>query len=137
MSSDPLSPDARDFLYNRVHTFEQLAALLFLFRQSSRPCTAKEVAQALAIAPDSAELALSELACCGVVARAVTEYPGETKYHGPGEPFSAIVGELARIDRESKIELINIMNMNALTRIRTGALKAFSDAFVIGRKRDG
>jgi hypothetical protein len=50
---------------------------------------------------------------------------------------SAVVARLSEVYEVARIDLISQMTQNALDRVRTAALRTFSSAFVLGRKRDG
>jgi hypothetical protein len=57
--------------------------------------------------------------------------------HYDREPvLQPIVEALLRVYDESRLELMSIMSSNAIDRVRTGALRAFANAFVLSRKRD-
>jgi hypothetical protein len=42
---------------------------------------------------------------------------------------------LLEVYESNRIELMMLLSANAIERMRTGALRAFADAFVIGRNR--
>ena len=137
MSEAPALPADVQGLLNRVDSYEQLEALLFLRSRPSQALTAKEVAAELGASPDEVERALMRLHAMGLLATAV----GEMRAHYRFEPADAgsreAVDHLAEAYSESRLEVMRTMTANAIDRLRTDAVRAFADAFVLGRKKDG
>jgi hypothetical protein len=48
-----------------------------------------------------------------------------------------VVDRLAIVYGEHRLEVMRLLSAHALERIRNSAARAFADAFVIGRKKDG
>lgn len=133
MTAPSITPDIARFVSAFVHSYEHLESLLLLHRDSSRDWSAHEVAETLAVDRERVEPALRELAVAGIIQAS----PGvAVRYRGPRETFRELVGGLSYAFEHDKIEVIAAMNRNAVQRLRTDALRAFADAFVI-RRRDG
>jgi hypothetical protein len=50
----------------------------------------------------------------------------------------ATVGALVRAYDQNRLEIVKLMNANAIQRLRNAALKTFADAFILGgKKKDG
>ena len=50
------------------------------------------------------------------------------------------IGNLAESYDENRLEVINLMNTNAIERVRTSAMRAFANSFLLGgggKKNDG
>ena len=118
-----------------VRTYEQLETLVLLATHADRGWTAHSVAEALKIPLDAVQEGLRALAGELVLQTSVDSPPA---YRLSDPDVSRIVRSLAQIYAHNRLPVIQLMNENALERMRTDALRAFSNAFVIrGRKKDG
>jgi hypothetical protein len=133
MSEVEIPEEVRALLYDRIHTYEQLETVILLFRRSGQLWTAAMVSAELKIPMEAAREALQGLAAQGVL-RVTPEVP-TLRYDWKPE-LQPIVDNLIRVYDENRLELMSIMSTNAIERMRTGALRAFANAFVFGRKRD-
>lgn len=135
MPKNDLPAAAEALLRERVHSFEELEVLAFLHRARPEAATAHRIAAALGIATAAATDALCELARRGLVA---AEAGAEPRFRCPPLPpeLDAAVASLARAYHDNRLAVVKLMSENAIRRMRTGALRAFSDAFVIGRKKN-
>ena len=118
-----------------VRTYEQLETLVLLAAHTDRTWTAHDVAEALKIPLDAVQEGLRALAG-ELVLQATAESP---LTYGIADPdVLRLVHSLAQIYEDNRLLVMQLMNENALERMRTDALRAFSNAFVIrGRKKDG
>lgn len=116
-----------------VHTYEALDVLLLIFRRGGG-LTATDAARALSIREDIAEPALRQLAEAGVIGQASDD--GTVRYGDIRESFRPAVGRLADAYRDRRVDIVAIINNQAVERMRSAALRAFADAFVI-RRKDG
>jgi hypothetical protein len=135
MSETDISAAARLLLHERVHTFEQLEALVLLYgaRGNARPESA--IAEALKIPAEAAREALLELESRGLAAGERQEAAPRYRYSAGTTELDAAVRELVRAYHDNRLGVVRLMSDNAIHRMRTGAIRAFSDAFLIGRKK--
>jgi hypothetical protein len=63
-----LAPELREFLTSKFSSMEQLDVFLLLYRSGDRRWSAKEVAQELRMAPQSAEMRLFLMTSAGLLA---------------------------------------------------------------------
>lgn len=58
--------------------------------------------------------------------------------YAPYKPeLGKVVDALARAYDEDRLGVMNLMNVNAIERVRNQALRTFAEAFVVGRKKNG
>jgi predicted DNA-binding transcriptional regulator len=129
----------RLLLERHIESYEQLEVVLLLHRCRDLRWTGDKVGQALNIPSTAAETALAALRRSGIAAE-VREADGSVGYlYAPASPTEAeAVDQLAEAYSTQRVEIMKLMNANALLRVRTGALRAFADAFDLGKgKKDG
>ena len=132
-----LPSDVRALVQDRVHSIEQLEALQLLSRERERAFLAPEVATALRLPLDAARSALEELVHAGFV-RASVETPLTFQYAPRDEALAARVDQLVAAYATHRVELLVLISKSAMNRVRTGALRTFSEAFRLRRpKKDG
>jgi hypothetical protein len=125
-------------LRERVHSFEQLEALACVFRERSRWWSADAVAAATRISVESATDGLQALLARALVQATRDASALRFRYAPSSAEIDAAVAELVRTYDDNRIAVVKRMSDNAIERMRTGAMRAFSDAFVIRRRdRDG
>jgi hypothetical protein len=128
----PLPGDVSRLLYEHVHTYEQLEALLKLQSGGEAEWTDGAVADALRVTVDSAGETLRGLALAGIAER-VGQSGQSARYRLCGGEIAAVVARLARAYQENPLDVIRTMNANAIQRMRTDAIRAFADAFIFHR----
>jgi hypothetical protein len=133
-----LSDDANDplrlFLFERVSSYEELEALLFLAQNEERELTDAEVAAALGAPVDPIEEALRGLASRGELVEA-TQRAGLALYrYAPrDEARRARVDELRQAYAERRLSVVRMMSSNAVERVRGAAMQRLADAFRVQR----
>jgi len=131
VNDDRLSEAVQALLRDRLKSFEQLEILLLMHSQPNQPWTLESVSAKVRISPVLLHEALLGLRASGLI-----ETDGKQHRCRPTtEALAAAVAELARAFEEHRAAILGQMNANAIERIRSGSLKAFTDAFVI-RKGD-
>lgn len=125
--------DVVDLLRTSVTSYEGLEALL-LVRRAGGTVSADDAAGALGLRRDIVASALHGLAEAGLVEEA--SVAGETRWGNVPEALHGVVDRLAVAYRDHRLEMVVIMNHHAVERLRSGALRAFADAFLI-RRKDG
>jgi hypothetical protein len=131
MNSD-VDPELRRFMLAHVRTYEQLETLLLLSRQADRHWSAADLASALKIPGDVAQETLRALAT-DLIVEAAGASP--EAYRLSSGPACDSVRTLERVYADNPLLVMRLMNENAIERMRTDALHAFSSAFVIRRKK--
>jgi hypothetical protein len=137
MSETDIPAAAGSLLRESVHTFEQLEALDFLYGGRGSAWPESAVAEALKIPVEAGREALRELESRRLAASEHGEEP-RYRYSAGTTELDAAVRSLVRAYHDNRLGVVKLMSDNAIHRMRTGAIRAFSDAFLIGRKkRDG
>jgi hypothetical protein len=135
MDAEGISAELRDFMRAHVRTYEQLETLLLMVTRPDQDWSADSIAAALKIPIDVARDALRELAS-DLVLQSNEASPEAYRLAGP--EVCRIVCSLADVYTENRLLVMRLMNENALERMRTEALHAFSSAFLIRKgKKDG
>lgn len=134
----PLPRDVEELLRERIETFEELEILLVLYANTAGEWTAEAVAQRLGAATSDVAEALEHLRRAELVS---SEQQGETTVfrYRPGSPaLDTTVALLAAHHGHDRLDVIRALNANAIERVRTGAIRAFADAFVVkpGNNKD-
>jgi hypothetical protein len=135
MSEEKIPQDVIALLQEHVHSYEQLEILVLLRGWSGEELVDQAVAQALGIPVESAAGALRQLAETGVL-ESITQSDLQWRYRGPRDDLRPAIDGLAKAYKESRLEVMRLMTVNAIRRMRTGAMRAFADAFVVGKKRN-
>ena len=134
MPPDPLSADVETLLRVHVGSYEHLAVLLQVFREPQKEWSIQELSAALRIASKLVESALTDLCRAKLVLPDATEH--SYRYAGTGS-MDATVAVLAREYAENPVGIVKMLSDSAIQRLRTSALRALSDAFVVvKRERD-
>jgi predicted transcriptional regulator len=135
MPDQRLPADVERFLFEELEDYEQLEALLYLHHDPARSASAREIAGALALAVDATLEALEHLRRRGLVV--LEAGGGEPRYSYRREEVEGdTIRALARFYQERRVEVMKRMTANAIARVRSAAIRTFSDAFVLRRKRD-
>jgi hypothetical protein len=129
-----VDPEVRAFLRDHIESHEELQVLLLAHRDSDRDWTANSVAAELGITATLAKEALEAL-CREKLLRAHTTGPSSFVASQVPET-KLLVEKLAQAYQELRFDIAAILATNAIERLRTRALKTFSDSFIIGRKKD-
>jgi hypothetical protein len=135
-----IADDVKALLYDCIDSFEQLGILLLLHRKRGEAWAPAAIARELNLDADAARKALDHLC-----RRSLLDVRGDGAAslfnYAPGNPgVESAVGGLAEAYEENLLEVMQLMNKNAIERVRTSALTAFADAFLIGgggNKKDG
>jgi hypothetical protein len=137
VNESELSFELRQFLDTFVHTFEDLEVLLLLYRRADEALTLQEVHSALKLNSELAASALDDLTQRGI-AQKLSDEPPRFRYASP-RSAQKVVDELARVHAEQHIALITTIASNAITRVRTSAIRTFAEAFMLrkGKKDNG
>jgi hypothetical protein len=134
------SPDLvalRAFLFAHVESYEQLTALLVLYRAAEAK-TVDFVASELKIDVSDARLVLERLAASKLVTLEKKGRDLFCRYSPASQDLALRVQALAAAYEDNQVRLVELMTANAIDRMRTNALRAFADGFRWrGSKKDG
>lgn len=133
--TNELSAEIVGLMRDRIEDYEQLEILQLLWSERDVWWSAAELAARLPLDEERIEAACrklekSRLTCSRVKADLLSfTYAPATAHIG------LLVDQLFQAYQDSPIEVVKHMSANAIERVRTAALQAFADAFVIGRDK--
>jgi DNA-binding transcriptional ArsR family regulator len=128
--------DVERFLLERVESFEQLESLLALWRLRDRKCCIDEVVSGTKMRENAVSIALAELTEAGLVEKYLEA--GVDYYRlSPTSLSEDLVERIQRAHDDDTLEVMKVMTSNAMQRLRSAAIRTFSEAFVVRRKKDG
>lgn len=130
-----VDPQIRDFLLQYVETYEQLEVLLLLCRQRDRSWTPEAVGERLRISTLVAAKALDDLCRSRLLDQLKVGRQTTYTFRPASTRLGATVEALVREYDDSPLNIIHLMNSNALDRVRSAAARTFADAFVIDPKK--
>jgi len=136
MYSDPVPSDLKALLHDRIETYEQLEILRLLHRNRVDTWTAERIAQQLNLTPTLVSSALDGLCANAFVKARSVLHDGAMAYALAPPPRGETLARLVEVYEEQPIEIIKLMSANAIERVRTAALRAFADAFVLHKGKD-
>lgn len=134
MTDSNISSELREFLADHVRTYEQLEILLLMAAEAERSWTARSMSEALKIPYDLAVESLQALAEKSVLQASPTS---EVVFRVSSAEAQRHIRSLAEVYSENRLLVMQLLNENALRRMRTDAVRAFSRAFLIRGKKDG
>lgn len=119
----------RDFLRDCIDSFESLEVLLLLYRERTA-WTADELCRRFKIRAPVIDDALASLVRARLVSTTQQNVLTSYKYADEDLVRDALVASLERTYRDEPIQVMQLMSANAIERLRSGAIRAFADAFV-------
>ncbi len=134
MPSDVVPADVRALLEEHIETYEQLETLLLLRAHPGEWWTPESVGARLGISVGAAARALDEIYGSAFLTSQAVE-DGRRFMYGPAPVAAASIDRLKVAYDERRIEIMKIMNESAIARLRTAAIRAFADAFLLGSKK--
>ena len=138
MDEAGIDPELQRFLFEQIDSYEQLESLLYLGREPSDEHTADEVARAVKMPAAAVSAALQVLHERGFLSKSGAS-PNPAFGYAPREArLRDATQKLVRAYRTNPLDIIRIMSANSVARVRTSALHAFTDAFLLRkRSKDG
>jgi len=139
MPGDDVDEEVREFLRANVRSYEQLEILLAL-RHAPRDWTLAELTRELHLSDTAAAYAIEALQRSGLIeARSAAGGGVRTfSYTATGNTPARVLDLVANDLRDRPATLLRVMSAQAVERVRTGAARAFADAFVLRKdKPDG
>lgn len=137
MSGPVLTAAAQEVLRERIESFEELEILLLLRAERSRAWSVDEVAEWLRVTAGFAEPLVEKLRARDLIALRESEGARRYVYGARAPELDAAVAEIACAYETNRHEILRLMSANAIERVRTSAMRAFADAFLVGRKKHG
>jgi hypothetical protein len=133
-----LGEKTRILLRDFITSFEMLEVLLLLRTSPGQSWTVASIASHMHVPDDLVARALETLIARRLIHAGAPLAEGEFRY-GPGTAtLAAAVDELAEDFAERRAAVLSTLSTNAIERLRSGALSAFADAFILGSKhKDG
>jgi len=132
MPSDEISEPIKTFLFERIHSHEELEVVVLLGREAAQPWTEETIARVLKIDVSLIRDALNALRNRDIV-EALAETTTITwrigQIHNPQS------SELVALYDQHRLEIVMLMSANAIERVRTVAMRTFADCFFLGKQR--
>jgi hypothetical protein len=133
--NDELGDKTRTLLRDFITSFEMLEIFLLLHAKAGRDWSAGEVAGHLHVGDDLVARALESLRARRLIQGSPPLPAGRFQYSPGNRDLSDAADELARDFAQRRAAVLSTMSTNAIERLRSGALNAFADAFILGSKR--
>src|SRR5690242_20450727 len=128
-----LPDNVRILLRDHLTSFESLELLLILHRRAE-PTSAEALAHQSGIATELVAAAVAALESGQLVRRGAGD-PPTFRFAPATADLTRAVYDLKRLYRDQRAAVMSEMSINAIGRIRSGTLRAFSDAFLFGKKK--
>jgi DNA-binding MarR family transcriptional regulator len=122
------------FLRDQIQTYEQLEILVSIGRDPASEHLIAALVRDLNLDSTAGAAVVDQLSAAGLLT-ITHDAAGDTVRCQ--EDFRTLVAHLAEVYEADRIQLISEMTQNALERVRNAALRTFSSAFLLGKKRDG
>lgn len=124
----------REFLREHVSSFEELEALLLFARAPRRAWPLLEVAAALNLSEEMTASALHGLSEAFLVCDAGMGSSAVYRY-APRPEHERMLERLQRAYAEERLTIVQIMNANAMQRVRSSAARRLAEAFRLERTK--
>jgi hypothetical protein len=135
---DELPEVVQRLIREQVRTYEALEMVLLLHRHPDRQWRARDIAEAVRLSEEPTAAVLSELVGQQLIVESGGAGKNTYRLHTERPEVAVAVGQLATAWHDHRLAIIKLLNANALERLRTGAARALSDAFLFNRdKKDG
>jgi len=132
--NDELHEKTRALLREAITSFEMLDIVLLMRGEPTVTWTTRSMADRVNVPEELVARALQELDAAGLVVACGAPSNPQFQYRPARPELSAAADALAADFAEHRVAVLSAMSTNAIERLRSGALTAFSDAFVLGRK---
>lgn len=136
MDDTEIAQDVQVLLFQDVHTFEQLEALLLLREDPTTEWSAAEVAARLGAPDEIAQEALDKLGGTGLVAVTGVAPGLRYRYSPSSRTLDETTAHLASAYQTNRFEIFRLISQNAVDRLRSSAARMFANAFILKSKKD-
>lgn len=124
-------------LYQDIHTFEELEALLLLRADPTIAWSVADLAGRLTIPDEIAREALAKLASTGLLDVTGMAPSLRFRYSPASRTLDETTARLAVAYEQSRFDVLNLISRNAVDRVRSSAMRMFANAFVLKSKDKG
>jgi len=121
-------------LTGRIETYEHLEVALLFGREPGIARDADAIARDLRLADAVVAETLERFMLSGLLVKSGGR---NCQMYSCSPQAAATLAALVETHDHDRTAIVQLMTTNALHRLRTSALRAFSSAFLLGRKRDG
>ena len=131
-TSAEVSAEVQDFLHDRILSYEQLETLLLLHSRRNETFSPTAVAELLHVPEQAAADLLDRMLRQRLLAMQVVGASIRFSYGPDSAALAGVVDQLAESYSHDRLAVMDLMNANAMERVRTQA----RNAFVLDRKKD-
>lgn len=117
-----------------VSTFEELLILLWMHKSRRQLWSAHQLQSQLCLSNGGAE-ALLALNKAGLIMAATADLDPYYRYAPGSLQLARAVSRLQRLYKTRPIAIMQLMSENSIHRVRDSAMRAFADAFLVGRSK--
>ena len=130
-----VSAELKSFLRGWITSYEQLQTLLLLRQRRDGSLTTQSVAAILSVSESTAAEALEHLRRASLIEVLVARGTASFKYAPASIHLADLVDQLVDAWDLYQLTIMTLMSSNAIDRVRTGAIRTFADAFILGKKK--
>jgi hypothetical protein len=123
-----------EFLRDQIQTYEQLEILVKIGRDPASDHLLDPLVRDLNLDSTAGAAVVDQLSTAGLLT--ITRDAAGDRVRCQ-ENVRTVIARLAEVYEADRIQLISEMTQNALERVRNSAIRTFSSAFLLGRRRDG
>jgi hypothetical protein len=136
LPAEALPENVRTLLREHLLGFECLEVLLCLHGRQGEPMNVESIGQRTGISLELVLQGLIALEASGILRKDLAG-PAGFRYAPATAWLQSACDDLVRLHPEQRAAIMSEMSVNAIGRIRSNTLRAFTDAFVLARnKRD-
>lgn len=136
MSSHGIPDEVRALLRQHLTSFEKLEILLLLQAHPEQALSVRDIAASKNISEDLVIIALNELHTSRLIGIEAATPRAVYRYAPVTTELAHATKALARVADEQRAAVMSLMSANAIERVRSGAVRAFADAFIVRKKKD-
>jgi hypothetical protein len=136
MIEPDIPQDLQIFMRDHLESYEQLEILIRLRAHPERTWAPHSISSELRIDEAISEEALRFLCRQGLLGVDIGKQALLFKYEPKSSELDALVGRLVQAYDTERLAVMRLMTANSIERLRTKALKKFSDSFILARKKD-
>lgn len=138
MATEEIPEDVRSFLLEHIESYEQLDVLVLLRRRPDESFSIGAISGSMNVPDAVIERALQDLHASGLIESSLGRGGPRYRYRSGDAATDAIIDGLAKAYAERPVDIVKLMSEGAIERVRTSAMRAFANAFVLGKsKKDG